>query len=71
MRREGGIGIGMERAYNESRRDGSPKGAGNLMGVLADTAAASPDIPNCFGDALLSAVTARRCARGPPLDTPR
>lgn len=61
----------MGRAYNESRGDGGLKGAGDLVGVLADTAASSPNIPNCFGDALLSAVAARRCARGTPLDAPR
>lgn len=63
----------MGRAYDESRRDWGLKGAGNLVGILADTAASSPNIPNSLGDALLSAVAvaARRCARGTPLDTPR
>lgn len=64
-------GMSMGRAYDESRRDGCLKGASDLVGILADTAASSPNIPNSFGDALLSAVAARRCARGTPLDTPR
>lgn len=61
----------MGKAYDESRRDRGLKGAGDLVGVLADAAASSPNIPNSFGDALLSTVAARRCARGTPLDTPR
>lgn len=58
-------------AYNESRRDGGLEGAGNLMGILADAATTIPDVPNCFGDALLAPMTARRSARGPPFDAPR